>query len=321
MEHQVTPQERRAAKLAAPSLEGGPTNGGFPEPVEGVAVRVLRAEHGACGRETRMRLPAAVPAEAVRRVVCQGCANPYDAANVEDVGIEEAIPPDPPSRRSLRGGPLPLPALPQWLRDPRGRAWRYLSIPVAAVAVIGALVAIQGADEPDAPFSAPTPPPAAPAPAPEPGTPPASEPAGAASLIRESSFTLALPAGWERRDAEGGATFSAATADGSADVALWVERAPGLSVAEFESRSLDQLEALAGSSRVVDRVAGPTPEETIVRLAADAPAGSASYEVTLRSSGPLRYYLATTVQPGAPRQAATAAELIHGSFLPTGERG
>ena len=88
---------------------------------------------------------------------------------------------------------------------------------------------------------------------------------------------------------------------------LWVERDAGLSFQEFEARSLDQLEALAGSARVVERVAAPTPEGTVVRLAADAPPNSPAYEVTLRAAGPYRYYLATTVQPDASKGAVDGA--------------
>ncbi len=33
--------------------------------------------------------------------------------------------------------------VPDWLSDPESTAWRYLSIPVAAAAVIGALVLLQ----------------------------------------------------------------------------------------------------------------------------------------------------------------------------------
>ena len=44
-----------------------------------------------------------------------------------------------------------------------------------------------------------------------------------------------------------------------------------------------------------------------MRLAADAPPGAPAYEVTLRASGPYRYYLATTVQPDAPSEAESTA--------------
>ncbi len=43
--------------------------------------------------------------------------------------------------------------------------------------------------------------------------------------------------------------------------------------------------------------------------------------MTLRAAGPFRYYLATTVQPGASRQASEGADLIHGSFVPEPEGG
>ena len=54
----------------------------------------------------------------------------------------------------------------------------------------------------------------------------------------------------------------------------------------------------------------------MVKLAADAPEGQPSYEVTLRVAGPYRYYLATSVQPDASAKAAHGAELIAGSFTP-----
>jgi hypothetical protein len=68
----------------------------------------------------------------------------------------------------------------------------------------------------------------------------------------------------------------------------------------------------------VERVPAPTDEATIVRLAADAPPGQPSYEVTLRAAGPYRYYLATSVQPDASREAVEGAELVAGSFTPEG---
>ena len=54
----------------------------------------------------------------------------------------------------------------------------------------------------------------------------------------------------------------------------------------------------------------------VVILAADAPAGQPSYEVTLRVAGPYRYYLATSVQPGASPEAVSGSELLSGSFEP-----
>ena len=221
------------------------------------------------------------------------------------------------------GLPKP-PNMPAWLRDPNSRAWRLATIPVAATAVIAGLLLIQGggSEETNTPFADTIPAATNEAPAaaerPEGG---GAKAGGSASLVRESSFSMAMPAGWEQAPAPSGATFYAAADEGDADATLWVERDAGLSFSEFEARSLDQLEALAGSAHVVERVAAPTPEGTIVRLAADAPAGTATYEVTLRTAGPYRYYLATTVQPDASPKATDGADLIHGSFQPTDSGG
>ena len=100
-------------------------NGGFPEPLPGEPVRQVRCRHEACGADTRVRIPFDLEAEAVRRVVCEGCGQVYEAGAEAGAGA-------PPSRA------------PGWLSDPESRVWRYLSIPVAAAAVIGALALIQG---------------------------------------------------------------------------------------------------------------------------------------------------------------------------------
>jgi hypothetical protein len=310
--------------VLVPAWGDTPANGGLPEPPEGAAIRVVRARHEACGHDTRVHLPGALPSRAVRRFVCQGCARPFEAPALEEV---ELRPPAPPKRSAPRRLPsLPKPpslSAPEWLRDPRSRGWRYLSIPLAAVAVVAALMAIQGSDEPEIPFQASVPPSAAAGADAGPGAKaerqrPAGKGRSSADLIRESSFSLALPAGWKRSDPAAGATFAAATTAADADATLWVERDPDLDFPEFEARSLQQLRALAGNAQVVERVAAPTADATLVRLAADAPENSPAYEVTLRASGPYRYYLSTTVQPGASPEAVEGAELIHGSFLPSG---
>ena len=54
------------------------SNGGFPEPVAGEPVRLVRARHDACGESTRVRVPPALPARAVRRVVCDSCHQPFE---------------------------------------------------------------------------------------------------------------------------------------------------------------------------------------------------------------------------------------------------
>jgi hypothetical protein len=137
-----------------------------------------------------------------------------------------------------------------------------------------------------------------------------------ATLVRGSSYSLALPGGWEQIQPEGGATFAAISADGGADATLWIERDPNLDFPTFVARSVEQLRGLAGSARVVERVPAPTIEATVIRLAADAPEGQPSYEVTLRAVGPYRYYLATSVQPDASADAVEGAELVAGSFTP-----
>ena len=90
-------------------------------PVAREAIRLVRCEHEACGAQTRVRLPGVLPATVVRRVVCDGCRQPFECDYVLDAGV---IAP---------GGPAPK--LP--------RAWRFLSVPVAAALVIGALLLIQ----------------------------------------------------------------------------------------------------------------------------------------------------------------------------------
>jgi hypothetical protein len=113
-------------------------NGGLPEPLPGEPVRQVRFRHEACGADTRVRIPFALSAEAVRRVVCEGCGQAYECDAVVDETAAEAPPSVPPVLH-------PRPSrVPRWLSDPDSRVWRYLSIPVAAAAVIGVLALIQG---------------------------------------------------------------------------------------------------------------------------------------------------------------------------------
>ena len=97
----------------------GSSNGGFPEPVDGEPVRLVRVRHDACGTSTRVRVPPTVPARAVRRVVCEACHEPFDCEDADDAGVVQ-----------------PRGSLGAWL-------WQYLSIPLAAAAVIVALILIQ----------------------------------------------------------------------------------------------------------------------------------------------------------------------------------
>lgn len=292
---------------------------------------MVRAEHDACGSETRIRLPGYLSPAAVRRVVCRGCAQTFETPGVEELKLLGTETANGPLVRTAAADPIaaaaePAPAAerararwlaPSWLRDPGSRAWRLASIPVAAVAVACGLLLIQGGfDETSTPFATNAPAVDAAGQGGGAARPDNARRNGNAAFVKESSFSLALPSGWERTPTADGATFAAATDTGDGDVSLWVERDASLSFADFEARSLDTLEALAGSARVAERVVAPTAEATVVRLAADNPPGSPSYEVTLRAAGPYRYYLATTVQPDASDDATDGAELIHGSFQP-----
>jgi hypothetical protein len=323
-------------KQTLPAVEAA--NGGFPEPPTG-PVRVVAAHHDGCGEATCVRLPSVIPARAVKRLRCAGCEESYETESVEELGLEEpararrrvrlsraALPsltlpslglPRPafamPSRPSVS-----LPSLPRlpWL-DPAAPFWRFATIPLAALAVIAVLMLLQrGENETSAPVDDQQASGAAPAAHGASAGGKGGAASGQAELVRGASFSVALPPSWDRVRPQGGATFTVAAAGGDADATLWIERDPSLDFARFESRSLEQLRVLAGSARVVERVPAPTPDATIVRLAADAPPGQPEFEVTLRVSGPYRYYLATTVQPDASRAAIEGAELIHGSFTP-----
>jgi hypothetical protein len=269
-------------------------NGGFPEPLAGESQRLVRTRHAACGGETRVRLPGAVPAHAVRRVVCERCEAPYDVETAEELGVEKP-----------KGGGATASAF----HFTDSRLWRWGSAAAAAAAVVGVLLLVQGGSDEPAPSSVP------PAPAGDLGAGPAE-----ANFVSEPGFSLALPPGWEQVETEGGAAFAAASVDGSAEATLWIERDPELSFQEFEERTGEQLRSLSGSDpEVVERINAPTSDGTVVRLRADAPSESgvsAPYEVTLRATGPYRYYLATSVLPGASAHASDGADLIHGSFVP-----
>jgi hypothetical protein len=93
--------------------------------VAGQPVRLVRCRHDACDTDTRIRLPWAVSAEAVRLVVCDNCHQAYACEGAVDESV--AAP------GGVRG----------WLSDPDSAAWKYLSIPIAAALVIGVLILIQ----------------------------------------------------------------------------------------------------------------------------------------------------------------------------------
>ena len=208
-----------------------------------------------------------------------------------------------------------LPPLPEWVHDPASRGWRLLSIPVAVAAVIAALMLIQGGsgDESQTPFADAPRPPRGARPGGEARRRPRRSPGMPASSANRASRSRSPRAGSARaRRAAPPSPPSPPTATPTPPSGSSATRTS--SFADFEARSLAQLEALAGSASVVERVAAPTPEDTIVRLAADAPKGEAQFEVTLRSAGPYRYYLATTVQPEASatrRRRRADPRLVH----------
>ena len=234
--------------------------------------------------------------------------------------------------RSSRSVPASASDFAPWLRhSPRGSIGRWLTLPVAAIAVF-AILSLSNGDDAPAPEAAATAPAAKPdkAPAAAKGDAKAAKGNGVekaavpadAQLVAESTFSLALPAGWDRVKPAAGATFASVASDGTADATLWIQEDPKLDFATFEATSLQQLETLAGSATVVERNVGPSVEASSITLAPkNVPEGSPTYEVVLRASGDNWYYLATTHQASAPADAIQGVDLIQGSFLPTGGKG
>ena len=139
------------------------------------------------------------------------------------------------------------------------------------------------------------------------------------TLVQERGYSLSLPEAWVRSDAPDGAVFAAESADGSAQATLWVERNRNLDFDGFVNESLGGLSTLGDDAKVVDRVDGPTIEASSAELRADVPLDGRApspYKVTLRAAGPYRYYLATTIQPGASPEVLADAELLGSSLRP-----
>lgn len=137
--------------------------------------------------------------------------------------------------------------------------------------------------------------------------------------VRERGFSLSLPADWVRSDAPDGAVFAARSDDGAAETTLWVERDRQLDFDGFVDQSLGGLATLGDDARITDRVEGPALESNSAELRAEvaldgAPAGP--YRVNLRAAGPYRYYLATSIRPGADPSLLADAELIGSSLRP-----
>ena len=268
---------------------------------------------------TREAQPLAMEERAVEALTREPARKPLPKVSKSGIAIPKLSLP----KLSKPNVSVPKLSLPRF--EPDGNTWRLLSIPIAAVLVVGGLLLLTGGDEQELP--------ATPAPrtidAAAPATPAGGggneadqggAPIGHGSkntkFVRESSFSLALPEGWEKVDPPAGATFAAVAADGGADATLWITQDPKLDFPAFINQSLAQLRTLAGSARVIERIPAPTPEGTIVTLGADAPEGQPTYQATLRVAGPYRYYLATTIQPDVSSETTEAVDLISGSLTP-----
>ena len=318
-------------------------NGGFPLPAPGGPRRLVEATHAGCSESTRVSLPAVLPVRAVRRFVCDRCESIHDAAQVLEVRptlgqrIRAMAPslPQVPTPVFAGAAAQPSASLPS---APSRIDLRWLTLPVAALAVF-AILSLTRSDDSPAPATTAASPEADKAPAAASRDAKAGGEAKAdgaakadakaktpmppdAQLVAESTFSLALPAGWDRVKPAAGATFAAISPDGTADATLWIQDDPKLDLATFEASSLVQLETLAGSAEVVERNVGPSVESSTITLAPKSvPDGAPTYEVTLRGAGDNWYYLATTHQAGATADALAGVDLIQGSFLPLGGKG
>lgn len=140
-----------------------------------------------------------------------------------------------------------------------------------------------------------------------------------AQIVEDDRFSLSLPAGWEAAEAPDGSAFAATSADGLAETTLWVDRDRSLDFAGFVDQSRATLDEIGTNVAVTDRVEGSSLGSQIVRLEAEVPLSggmAAPYYVTLRATGPYRYYLATSIQPGASPDLVTDAELLSSTFKP-----
>jgi hypothetical protein len=142
-------------------------------------------------------------------------------------------------------------------------------------------------------------------------------------FLEVGGYSISLPDGWRTSPRPPGAAFAASSADGLASTTLIIKRNPSLDLEGFEQRSQRNLEKLGQDVEVIGRVEGDTPADSSVELNATVPVGSAliaddqelisTTRVTLRVAGPYRYYLATTIQPGASEALLEDAEdLGHG---------
>jgi hypothetical protein len=145
-------------------------------------------------------------------------------------------------------------------------------------------------------------------------------------FVEVGGYSLNVPDGWQNSPRPPGSAFAATSADGLATSTLWMRRNPGLGFDAFEKRSKRSLGKLGQNVTVLDKVDGETVADSSVQLGAEVPIGSellpadqqlvSTYRVTLRASGPFRFYLATTIQPGAPEALFDQVQELGHSLRP-----
>ena len=145
-------------------------------------------------------------------------------------------------------------------------------------------------------------------------------------FLEIGGYSITLPDGWHDSPRPPGAALAATSGDGLASTTLIIRHNPRLDMEGYERRSLRDLEKLGGDAQVVAKVEGETPEDSSVDLQATVPVGAeliaadqeltSTHRVTLRVAGPYRYYLATTIQPGASEDLLEEAEDLGHSLRP-----
>src|SRR5262249_47864179 len=200
-------------------------------------------------------------------VVCAGGERAFDTATVEDLGV-------PRWRRGIGA----------WLDRPPGKRWQLVAVPVAAALVVEAIFLINsfgGSNDGG-------------------GATPAR-----ARVVHGRAWSLVLPASWSHVAARGGDAFAARSRGGAGGAWPDGTRGPALSFAAFERSSLARLKRTGGSARVASdgTTAHGASSVELSGGAASETGGSAPYTVTLHASGPYRYYLQTSLAPGASTAA------------------
>ncbi len=119
-------------------------NGGFPLPAPGGAQRVVEATHSGCAARTRVSLPAGLPVRSVRRIFCAHCERLCEATAISEVrpGLGERFRAMLPSTPAFSPPTVSLPA------PLAGYDLRWLTLPIAALAVFAVLSLLNGDESP-----------------------------------------------------------------------------------------------------------------------------------------------------------------------------